>query len=412
MRTSLPILAIVSIAFAAGFLLCGYEFIRSASTSLYIEAYGADRLPYAMVAGTVFTALFIYAYGWTLTFIGPRRTLAVSSLFSSLIMVGCYLALRSGVGIASGVAYALREAYIVVIIEQYWSFINSTLREGNAKKLNGPICGVGSLGAMSGGYLVGRLAENIGTEPLLLLAAASLIPALICSDLSYRFGGEPAPAEREQGKKSLALSLFKDSSYLRRIGLLIILTQLISTTFDLRWSLLVEEALPVKDARTAYLGNFYMTLNGIAFALQFIVAPILLSFIALRFIHPAIPIVHVITAAVLILKPTLFTGSFAYLTFKVLDYSIFRAGKEIFYIPLSFDSRYRAKEVIDSFGYRASKGGIAGLASLVRMIFKVIPAISYPSVALASALGWFAAVRKLVHQYDGMLKQNSTDSGE
>ena len=248
----------MAIAFAAGFLLCGYELIRSPSTSLYIKFYGAARLPYAMVAGTVLTAIFLYGYGWALTFIGPRRTLLFTSLFSCFAITLCYFALRREIAPASLVLYAFREAYIVIIIEQYWSFINSTLREGQAKKFNGPICGVGSIGALMGGLMVGQLAEPIGTEALLLLAAASLLPAAFCSDLSYRLGGEPAPLERERGRKSLALKLFRDSSYLRRIGLLIVLTQVISTTFDLRFSLLLEAAKPIKDIRTAYLGNFYM----------------------------------------------------------------------------------------------------------------------------------------------------------
>ncbi len=376
-----------------------------------MEFYGAPRLPYAMVAGTVLTAIFLYGYGWSLTFIGPRRTLLLTSLFSCFAITLCYFALRRKIAPASLVLYAFREAYIVIIIEQYWSFINSTLREGQAKKLNGPICGVGSLGALLGGFMVGQLAIPIGTEALLLLAAASLLPAAFCSDLSYRLGGEPAPSERERGRKSLALELFRDSSYLRRIGLLVVLTQVVSTTFDLRFSILLGDALQITDVRTAYLGNFYMLLSLSAGILQFIAAPILLSYVSLKFIHPGIPIVHIVTAAALILRPTLFTGSLAYIVFKSLDYSIFRAGKEIFYIPLSFDSRYRAKEMIDAFGYRASKGVVAGLAALSQIIASV-PGAGYASAALVSAQVWLATVGKLVRQHDNMLKESVESSTE
>ena len=402
-----PILAIVTIALAAGFLLCGYALIRSPSTSLYIEVYGADKLPYAMVAGTGFTIVFLYGYGWLLTWMGPRRTILFISILSCFVIACCYFVLRRGISLAALALYAFREAYIVVVIEQYWSFINSILNERQAKKFNGPITGVGSAGAVLGGIMVARLAKPIGSEALLLLAAASLLPAAFCSELSYRFGGEPAPSEEEHGRKSLALSLFVESSYLRRIGLLIVLTQAISTALDLRFSALLEQSLPVLDERTAYLGNFYTMLNGSAFVVQFVVAPLLLSYVSLRFIHAGIPIVHVAAAVVLMVKASLFTGGLAYFLFKVLDYSIFRAGKEIFYIPLSFDSRYRAKEVIDSFGYRASKGIAAGLASLATMIFSVLPGATYPSAALVSAAGWFAVVRKLVRQHDNILKQSS-----
>ena len=407
-----PIWAIVAIAFAAGFLLCGYELLRSPSSSLFMEFYGADRFPYAMVAGMVFTAIFVYIYGWTITLVGTRRALLLTSLFSCFAITACYFALKRDIAPASLFLYAFREAYIVIIIEQYWSFINSILKEPSAKKLNGPVCGLGSLGSFIGGIIVGRWAVALGSETLLLFAAASLFPAALCSDLAYRLGGEPAPSERERRRKSLALSLFKDSSYLRRIGLLIILTQLISTTLFLRFSVILEYELPIKDVRTAYMGNFYAMIAFWAGVLQFVVAPLLLSYINLSSMHLAIPMGHIALAAALIARPSLITAALAYFMFKVLDYSIFRAGKEIFYIPLSFDCRYRAKEVIDSFGYRASKGGVAGLASLVRIIFGVVPGVLYSSAALAGALGWMLTVKDLVRQYGNMLEKRFTDSGE
>lgn len=360
----------------------------------------------------VFTAIFVYIYGWTITLVGTRRTLLFTSLFSGLAITACYFALKRDIAPASLLLYAVREAYIVVIIEQYWSFINSVLKEPSAKKFNGPICGLGSLGSFIGGIIVGRWAVAIGSEALLLFAAASLIPAALCSDLAYRLGGEPAPSEKERGRKSLELSLFKDSSYLRRIGLLIVFTQLISATLYLRFVVLLGQEIPITDVRTAYMGDFYARIALLAGILQVIIVPVLLSLIAIKFIHPAIPVVHIAAAAVLIIKPTLFTCALAYTLFKVFDYSIFRAGKEIFYIPLSFDCRYRAKEVIDSFGYRASKGGVASLASLVKIIFGVVPGVLYSSAALASALGWLLSVHKLVRQHDDMLEQNPTGERE
>jgi len=391
-------------------LLCGYEFIRSSSSSIYLDVYGKDKLPYAMLGGAIFTIIFLYGYGWLITFIGARKTLLITSLFSSAVIVFSYFAVKSGINISAWFLYSFREAYIVVIIEQYWSLINSILREDQAKKFNGPITGVGSLGAIVGGFTVAFAAKKLHTDPLMLLTAASLLPAALCSELAYHFGGEPAPSVEEKGRKSLAITLFKDSSYLRRIALLIFLTQIISTVLDLRFSGLVQDFLPVKDERTAYFGMFYGRLNLIAGILQFIVAPILLSFISIRFIHPAIPVIHITTATILLIKPTLFTGGLAYLVFKAVDYSIFRAGKEIFYIPLSFDSRYRAKEVIDAFGYRASKGISAGLTSIATMIAGffgyVLSGGFYPAIATVSAIVWLLTVTGLVRQHDRILKQS------
>ncbi len=366
-----------------------------------------------MLGGAIFTIILLYGYGWLITLVGPRRTILITSLFSSAIITLCYFAVRNGVGIASWFLYSFREAYIVVVIEQYWSLINSILREDQAKKFNGPITGVGSLGAIVGGFTVGSVAVKLGTEPLLLLTAASLLPSALFSDLSYRFGGEPEPPKDEKGKhKPLALSLFKESSYLRRIAALIFLTQIMSTVLDISFSGIVYDTFMVKDERTAFFGIFYGRLNLVAGILQFIVAPILLSRVRLKYIHPAIPVIHVATAIILLIKPSLFTGGLAYLVFKVIDYSVFRAGKEIFYIPLSFDSRYRAKEVIDSFGYRASKGISAGLTSLATTAagligYVLLPAV-YPITAMFSAFMWLGTVLGLVRQHDRIMNNKES----
>jgi len=406
-KNSKKILFVITIALSAGFLLCGYEFIRSSSSSLFLEFYGKEKLPYAMLGGAIFTIIFLYGYGWLITLVRPRRTLLITSILSSAIIALCYLFVRNRIGIASWFLYSFREAYIVVVIEQYWSLINSVLREDQAKKFNGPITGVGSLGAIVGGFTVGAVAVKFGTEPLLLLTAGSLLPSALFSDLAYRFGGEPKPTIEEAKKhKSLALSLFVESSYLRRLALLIFLTQIMSTVLDIRFSGIVSDTFTIKDERTAFFGTFYGRLNLVAGILQFIVAPMLLSRIKLKYIHPVIPAIHIITAFILLIKPTLFTGGLAYLVFKVIDYSVFRAGKEIFYMPLSFDSRYRAKEVIDSFGYRASKGISAGLTSLATMTANslgyILLSAVYPLTAIVSAILWFGTVLGLVRQHENI----------
>jgi ATP/ADP translocase len=82
------------------------------------------------------------------------------------------------------------------------------------------------------------------------------------------------------------------------------------------------------------------------------------------------------------------TGAAAFTAFKALDYSLFRAAKEMLYIPLSFDARYRAKSVIDAFGYRAAKGGMSGLLAAVGRCSGGIAAAAYPLVAIVAAGLW------------------------
>lgn len=370
-------------------LLCGYEFIRSTSQSLFIGAYGVRRLPIVMALAPVFTLLLVYGYGRLLSRSGPRRAMLLTCLLSAAMILACHAAILAGVHVATGLLYVFREAYIVLLIEQIWSFLNSTLPAAEGRKLNGPVCGIASLGAIAGGLLVHRFAVELGSEILLVGTALSLIPTALGALLAYRIGGEPVPLPEEAGGRRghLGLGVLAHSATLRRLTILITLTQLIAAVLDLQLSRQVELAMTVTDERTRWFGGFYANLNVWSAVFQFALAPLLLHCVSLRLVHAGIPLVHVVTCSLALVRPSLATAGAAYLAFKTLDYSLFRAAKELIYVPLSFDARYRAKEIIDAVVYRLAKGGSSGALAVVGT-WGVLPLAGYPVIALVALAGW------------------------
>ena len=395
------IYAAFAIGSAASFVLFGYEFIRSVSSSLFIEAYGAENLPRGMIAIPPSMIVMLYCYGRLLSWQGAARALAITSLFSAILILGCYAALVRGMDLAAAVIYVFREAYIVIIIEQFWSFVNSVLTTEQAKRINGPFCAVASIGSYVGGMLVNRWAVALGSEALLLFTAASLVPTAVFGIIAYKLGGEPKPSEEEAGGRlgHLGVKILFSSRYLLFIGVLILSTQVVSTVLDLRFNGLAESELADKDMRTAFYGSVYGNLGLIAGILQLVVVPLALRFVALRYIHLGIPLVHFVSSLVLTISPTLRSGTAAYMIFKALDYSVFRAAKELFYMPLFYDARYRAKQMIDSFGYRFSKGASAGVLELVRLGVKTIPGIAFSITAMVVAVLWTPIAFNLTRAY-------------
>lgn len=377
-----------SVALAAAFLLGGYEFIRSGSNTLFKAAYGVQNLPVIMAVMPIGVLGMLYGYGWILSRLGPRRTLLATTLGSGVVIAGCYAAIGAGFQPATGVLYIFREAYVILLIEQYWSYLNSTLGEAAAKKFNGPICGIASLGAIAGGLLVHQWAVPFGTLAMIACAAVSLAPTALCSDLAFRRGGEPQPSRVEAGGQRGHLGLQEFiGTRLPILMAIIILTQIVSTVLGLHFQGLLQATIPDPDPQTAYSGRFYALLNGVAAFLQFIAAPVLLRWVSLRVLHVAIPLLHVLAAVVAATHPSLAAAGLAYLLFKACDYSLFRAAKELLYIPLSFDARYRAKELIDVFGYRVSKGGTS-LAITVAQHFGAVLGTSYSLISLGAATLW------------------------
>ena len=399
------IYAAIAISSAAAFVLFGYEFIRSVSSSLFIEAYGAENLSRGMVAIPPSMIVMLYCYGRLLSRQGASRALAITSLFSAILILVCYAALVRGMHFAAAIIYVFREAYIVIVIEQFWSFVNSVLTTEQAKRINGPFCAVASMGSFAGGMLVNRWAEVLGSETLLLFTAGSLVPTAVFGVIAYKFGGEPKPSEEEAGGKlgHLGVGTLFRSRYLLLVGVLILSTQVISTVLDLRFNGLVQSELPDKDARTAFFGAVYGNLGLIAGILQLVVVPLALRFVTLRVIHGGIPLVHLVSSFVLTISPSLRSGTAAYVIFKALDYSLFRASKELFYMPLSYDSRYRAKQINDSFGYRFAKGGSAGVIELVRLGVKTIPGIAFSITAMVAAIVWTPIVLSLTRAYQKLV---------
>ena len=385
---------------AAFFLLCGYEFARPASYSLFIDAYGAERLPWVLTLSPMGTLAMVYAYGRLLSRLGASRTLMASHLLSGAGMLLCYALTASGIRETAFAFYVLRESYIVLLIEQYWSFIDSTLTPQQARRINGPILGIGSLGGMLGGLFVGMTAEVYGTELFVLFAAVSAVPAAALGALAYRFGGEPKPSiGSDDGDPSvrdhMGLGMFRRYRILFAIAFVVASSQVVATVLDIRLGLLVDDAFPSKDEITAFYGFIFSGINAGALALQFVVTPLLLRYVPLVVVHIAIPALHVISCTILLIHPTLSTGVAAFLIFKCVDYSLFRAGKEILYMPLPYEARYRAKELIDAFGYRASKGGTSALLSAAGAVLGRLPAIAHAGIAVLTCLLWLAFVVRL-----------------
>ncbi|MBI4041680.1 MAG: hypothetical protein HY390_07430 [Deltaproteobacteria bacterium] len=388
------------IALSAAFSLISYEFLRSASTALFTAHFGTNNLPWVMAIIPVGVMILIYMYGWVLSHIGPRKTLLVSSLFSAVSVLIAYVGLEKQFYYGSAFLYVFRQAYIVILIEQYWSFLNSTLTQPQAKKMNGPIAGLSGIGAILGGLGVGHFAELVGTTHLVAISGCLLFPALIFSDIAYHLCGEPKPQPSEKGghQGHLHLSLFKQFPLLTFLLFVVVLTQILSTFLELTFQNTLAQSIHSVDQQAAYMGNFYAKVNSVAAFFQFVGAPLILNLFPLTWIHIGIPCVHVVSTLYLIQSSTLEMASLSFLLFKSIDYSIFRSAKEILYIPFSFDVRYRAKEVIDVVGYRAGKGFISlVIAGIQTTGFLLTPFFSWGSWITASL--WLACMVPIIKKW-------------
>jgi len=111
-----------------------------------------------------------------------------------------------------------------------------------------------------------------------------------------------------------------------------------------------------RDARTGAFATVYATINGLAIALQLLTAPLVGAFGVMR-IFIAIPALVGLAMVGASAVPRAFVTSVAFVTAKVFDYSLFRATKEMLYLPLEPTAKTVGKSIVDMGPYRAGKAG-------------------------------------------------------
>lgn len=368
---------------SALFTFAGYEMIRSPAESIFLSYFSASQKPYALALVPIVIAVFIYGYGVMLSFLGPLKSMSLSMLFTFFSFFLFYFWIKNIPSAAIAFAiFIFKESYVVIISEQYWSYINSVLNENEGRIYNGPVAGLGALGSLMGGWFVSRYVSLFKTDMYIVFSGLCLLPALFFFYKAYRKTGEPAPSKEEEGGKKghVHISLLWENKTVLFIALMIFFTQVVATLFDINFTRFVKEAIANKDLRTAFLGDFWMKVNIASFSMQFILAPLILRRARIKLVLVAVPLIHMATSVFTIVSPGLFSAGLAFLLFKSMDYSIFRAAKETLYIPFSYDTRYRVKQVSDAFTYRFSKG----FTSLTLSITDMVGRVSY------SIFPWFS----------------------
>ena len=384
---------------AAGTLaMAGYEIVRSASASVFLAHHSAARLPEALMLVPLTMFAFTWLFSVALRRLGPDRTFAATLLLSALVLAGASEAVRRGVPGAPFLLYIFGQAYIVFIVEEVWAFINSLFVPAQAKRWNGVIIAVSTAGSVTGGILTARLSVAVGSERIVWIAVGLTVAASLLGRQAFRLAGErPAPSDRPPAKLAdhFAWELLRTGPTIRRLALIVIAAQSAAVLLDIAFHRALQAAVPQQDPRTALLGYFWSAVNLFALALQLGLCPLLLSRLPLRRIHGAIPILFGLAALAAVAFPVLPVLGAAFFILKTVDYSVFRAAKEVLYIPLSFTARYRAKMTVDALIYRSSKGVVSALLSLSGRAFGFLPLRLYPLLVVFLCGAWNRFTRGL-----------------
>src|SRR5215212_8241853 len=172
----------VLLAFNVFLLFCAYYVIKPIREALILSGGGAEVKSYAAAGQALLLLLLVPAYGALADRLPRRRLLNTVTAFFIVCLIGFYVLVLTGASV--GVVFFLWVGvFNLMIVAQFWSFANDVYTKDQGERLFAIVAFGGSLGAVVGSALTGRLIPLLGVAELFLVAAALLVAAVVISNL-------------------------------------------------------------------------------------------------------------------------------------------------------------------------------------------------------------------------------------
>lgn len=346
---------------------------RSVSASYFLKAYSVELLPYAWMASLPLNFTVVALYNKFISRFGPKNVMGFILAFAFCFNAFCAFFLKSFYTLPFFL-YLWKDIFIIFLFHKLWSVIHSTIPGSRAKYIYGLFYGLGGLGSIAGNMVPGFMAVAFGTEALLFVTLPLYLVTFLAysKSLSVRDGmtsSQSISLSMDNGDLSYGVKLIQKSKLLKFILLLVLCMQVSSTILDYQFSTLLKQNFPILDLRTQFTGRLFGVVNTVNIFLQFIGSMLLLKWVGLKGTHALIPLILLCNGLLFIAYPVFGVICASFGTIKSLDYSIFGITKEMLYLPLNVEEKFKAKAIIDVFAYRSSKAIVSLLIAFLTYIY-------------------------------------------
>lgn len=403
-------IALRKLSVRSGFLFANFFLIimalyqlKPSSRSFFIDTLGADMLPYVWI-GTALTMMLAIKQYNKLVERFSRFRVVLGSCIVIIGLLGLFrMLLAEPEPFSAAAFYIFVDILGVVLVEQFWCLTNSIFTTDEGKTWYGFIGSGGLVGGIVSGAFGAWLLKETALVSADLLVVAIVILSMILG-LTWLMGtyGVYCEADNPAAHSHAAgdlRSLLK-SRYLVLLGAMLLLGQVASQFIEFQFLKTVEHSFVERDARTAFLSQFFSILSVVAIAINLLLTPLihrLFGAIAGLVVQPAL---MAASSLYFFASPTLMVSAAMKISDRGLSYSINRASRELLYVPVSPVVIYQAKAWIDMFGYRMFKV----FGSFVILLFTQwlpiqlgAPALSWFTVATCA--GWAVMIMVIRREY-------------
>jgi ATP/ADP translocase/HEAT repeat protein len=393
--------------------------LKSVSSALFLRRVDPQALPYLYVASAVVVGVVVSVSAHWIDRVA-RRTLIVGTCGAFAAIFSLFWVALPGTAAdmpdAPGrtlypALYLTTDVFGTLMTTQFWTFAGDLLTGRQGRRLFGLVGAGGVAGSILGGGAVSFLAGPLGSEALLLVAAAlvACIPPLAW--VATRGGAAPArPHRRDRGAGIVRASLayLRGQRYPWLLAGMALATVAATTFIDFQFKVLAEEASLTDTGLTRFFGQY----NLVAGVLSLVLQVGLTSFVLSRFgVFAAVtltPVMLMAGSAALLLAP----GLLAVFVLKLLDsalaHTVDISGKQLLYVPLPERISGTMLSFIDGVVSRVGLG-VAGL--LLVPLALVLEPEDLAWVTLGLLAVWLALALRIRTEYRRALEASLSEFG-
>ena len=402
----------VVVSFAYFALLMGSYFIVRPVRDAMGTVYGVANLQ-ELYTGT-FAASFVVAPAYA--FLASRIRLATFLPwvygFIAATMLAFY-ALFEATGTqqdrwVAALFFVWVSTFNVLIISVFWSLMADTFSRTQAKRLFGFIAAGGTVGTIGGPALAALLVGVVGTNMLMLISAAGFVATAwlvrVLEREKRRLGATPGEGQATTLDRPLKGNPFEgftalvQSPYLGMIALFILLMTTISTIIYFQLGDLISKAFESREARTQAYATIDLAVNGSTVFLQLFGTGRLIERYGVTtglLLNPAIMVVAFVAVAV---SPVLLVLGSIQVVRRFAEYAIAKPSREMLFTVVDQESKYKAKNVIDTVIYRFGDVTSAWLSAAV--LPYGVAGLAVAGVVMSAC--WFPVAWALGRRYENV----------
>ena len=382
-------------------LLCSYYIIRPMRDEMGILG-GVENLQWLFTGTLLVMIAIVPAFGWVSSRFPRRKFLPyVYGFFISMLLL--FYVLMGGEQTPAAVARAFfiwTSVFNLFVVSVFWSFMADIYSNAQARRLFGFIAAGGTVGALAGPAIAALLVQTIGTRNLLLVSAVFLSWALLCiARLSNWSDSHPADKSHVPGNQNetriggglwSGLTQVLRSPYLLGICLLMLLFTTLATFLYLMQAQIVRDAFTDSDQRTAVFAAIDLAVNALTLLLQVFLTSRLIRWFGIAAVLAIIPVLLAVGFSVLGVAPVLSVLVTVQIIRRAGNYAIMRPAREMLYVVIEREQKYKAKNFIDTVVYRSGDAISAWVYAGMRSLGLGLSSIALIAVPLALVWAWIA----------------------